>query len=285
MEALPPDSMLAAFNVPFTNSPNDYAKLADITPTTGVKWTGTFIVTIDADWYSEGIYEPGIAIITININTNGDTKTVLNSGGTIPWFMFALEDNGSGNTYTLLIHERPDVNKLGCWGNVIFTSDSNAISYYKNSNFGYLPSNSVSSIDENIYRDGGAIVITDTNKFSGSSRSIINIDGRLATYGNDLWHSPTFQNGWGNTGGGYAAAGYRKMPDGRIEIRGLVSGGTLDATIFTLPVGYRPTETRMFTAVQGDGSPVRINVSSSGAISTYNASNNAYQSLEISFYP
>jgi hypothetical protein len=66
----------------------------------------------------------------------------------------------------------------------------------------------------------------------------------------DTWHTvgaagePGFQNGW------VAAASYpaqfRKDPLGKVQIRGMVKSGTINATVFTLPVGYRPAQNVSF---------------------------------------
>ncbi len=54
------------------------------------------------------------------------------------------------------------------------------------------------------------------------------------------WTAPTLQNSWVDFGSGFAPAGYYKDPDGRVYLRGLVKDGTDNATIFTLPEGFRP---------------------------------------------
>src|SRR4051812_35523455 len=61
----------------------------------------------------------------------------------------------------------------------------------------------------------------------------------------DPWHvvgaagEPAFQNSWTNYGSGWATAGFRKDPLGKVRLRGLVKSGTL-ATVFKLPAGYWP---------------------------------------------
>lgn len=66
---------------------------------------------------------------------------------------------------------------------------------------------------------------------------------------NDGWHNvgeagePAYQNGWvdysaGTAVGDYTGAGFKKI-GGVVHLRGLIKNGT-NATIFTLPVGYRP---------------------------------------------
>lgn len=55
----------------------------------------------------------------------------------------------------------------------------------------------------------------------------------------DDWIAPTLLNSWGNLGVANQIAGYRKR-FGMTEIRGTIASGTMTATAFTLPVGYRP---------------------------------------------
>ena len=62
------------------------------------------------------------------------------------------------------------------------------------------------------------------------------------------WHNigaagePAFQGTWvaNGTQPSYNPPGFRKRPDGVVELRGSVKSGTLNTTVFTLPVGYRP---------------------------------------------
>lgn len=51
---------------------------------------------------------------------------------------------------------------------------------------------------------------------------------------------PAFQNSWTNYGGAEQVASFYKWGD-RIYLAGLVTGGTIPATIFTLPSGYTPS--------------------------------------------
>jgi len=53
----------------------------------------------------------------------------------------------------------------------------------------------------------------------------------------------TWANGWGNYGSGYPTGAYWKDALGIVHLEGLVANGTLNASIFQLPVGYRPAVT------------------------------------------
>ena len=50
---------------------------------------------------------------------------------------------------------------------------------------------------------------------------------------------PAFQNSWGNLGIGQERAAFRKDRR-RVHLGGVMFGGALDVTVFTLPAGYRP---------------------------------------------
>jgi hypothetical protein len=56
-----------------------------------------------------------------------------------------------------------------------------------------------------------------------------------------------FQNSWTDydTTGSWHPAAYRKVGD-RGEVRGLIKNGAANSVAFTLPVGYRPTQTLIF---------------------------------------
>lgn len=51
---------------------------------------------------------------------------------------------------------------------------------------------------------------------------------------------PTLLNGWANGTGAFRPLRYYKDITGQVHVNGIVTSGTLDATIFNLPVGFRP---------------------------------------------
>jgi hypothetical protein len=59
------------------------------------------------------------------------------------------------------------------------------------------------------------------------------------------WIYPTLTNGWVNLAP-YQPVSYRKRGD-IIEMRGIMNAGTLNVTVFTLPVGYRPPVSLIFS--------------------------------------
>jgi hypothetical protein len=78
----------------------------------------------------------------------------------------------------------------------------------------------------------------------------INVDlfgAQLAEKANrtqENWIAPILLNGWSNMGAPNAVAGYMKSTLGFVHIKAVLKNGvTADSTIiFTLPVGYRPSE-------------------------------------------
>lgn len=94
--------------------------------------------------------------------------------------------------------------------------------------------------------------------------------------------TPTFTNSWTNYGGDYAPAGYYKDKD-RVFLQGLIKGGTVGASAFTLPTGYRPSKRKIFT-VNSSNSFGRVDILSNGNVFIDGMCSNAYVSLEgISF--
>jgi hypothetical protein len=77
------------------------------------------------------------------------------------------------------------------------------------------------------------------------------------------WVAPALAGLWTDLGSGNANAGYTKSA-GRVCLRGVVTGGT--GTIFTLPVGYRPSETLNFPVVSNSAFG-HISITSAGVVS------------------
>lgn len=87
----------------------------------------------------------------------------------------------------------------------------------------------------------------------------------IGTVHYDPWHEPSLATGWSNVGDPFADAGYRRTPDGHVELAGLIQfTGTTSApvTMFTLPEGYRPDHTKVFTTSSNPGSGVTPTVRS-----------------------
>jgi microcystin-dependent protein len=97
---------------------------------------------------------------------------------------------------------------------------------------------------------------------------------KVATGSNtmDTWHlvgtagEPAFQNGYVNYGGGFAACGFRRFPDGKVKLKGLVNGPGASAVIFTLPPGYRPPGETKLNVVQTNSVVGRVDVAATGEV-------------------
>jgi len=63
---------------------------------------------------------------------------------------------------------------------------------------------------------------------------------------------PPFQNGWHNFGGGFSRAGFFKDALNIVHLKGTLTGGVSATVAFTLPVGYRPTES-LFVPIGSSG--------------------------------
>lgn len=120
------------------------------------------------------------------------------------------------------------------------------------------------------------------------------VTGGTGYYTPTDWTAVTFQNSWVNYGAPYQSAAYRRTTDGRVFLRGLVKGGTVPATIFTLPVGHRPPASCIFMGLSNHAtnplsSATRIDITSTGTVGagdpiTTGSDPSGYLSLEgISF--
>ena len=87
------------------------------------------------------------------------------------------------------------------------------------------------------------------------------------------WIVPAFMNGWVNFDNVYNPAGYFKDSLGIVHLRGLVKNGTNNTTIFTLPVGYRPSN-RELQAVQTNNNIIgRVDIFADGQVTVVSGSN------------
>jgi hypothetical protein len=89
----------------------------------------------------------------------------------------------------------------------------------------------------------------------------LHVAGNIAIDGiipNQEFQAPVFQGTWANFSNGFAAAGYYKDKEGRVHLRGTVwhGGAPVNTAIFTLPVGYRPSNSgRLSFSVNYDSGP------------------------------
>jgi len=99
-------------------------------------------------------------------------------------------------------------------------------------------------------------------------------------YGTDGWVACTLVNSWVAYGSPRANPEYR-IAGGVVHLRGMLKSGTWGATMFTLPVGARPTETR-FLPTMSNGVLSALDVASNGEVKVAGGAggSNAYVSLD-----
>jgi hypothetical protein len=90
------------------------------------------------------------------------------------------------------------------------------------------------------------------------------------------WVAPTLLNSWANFGAPHQVAQYRKIGD-MVYCRGLIRLGTFGSAAFTLPAGFRPPASVIFTSAD-NATPGEVTVDVSGNVIP-TATNNTYQSL------
>lgn len=91
------------------------------------------------------------------------------------------------------------------------------------------------------------------------------------------WITPTLSGTWVDYGAPWQGAGYRKLNNEVVELRGLVRSGTIGTAIFVLPAGFRPAADEYF-AVNSNGAFGTVSVDSSGNV-TPQVGSTSYVSL------
>jgi hypothetical protein len=129
--------------------------------------------------------------------------------------------------------------------------------------------------------DGGAHLWTEQK----GDLLTVTKDGNASLVGSitqQAWQTPTLQNGWVRYDPTtYNPPGYFKDSMGIVHLRGLVKGGTIQATIFTMPAGYTPEFRELFivassmptaTATRGSGHG-RVDILSDGQVLVWEGTN------------
>lgn len=177
------------------------------------------------------------------------TKT---SGGVI--FLKGMVRSGSGVIATLPPGYRPAMD-------VMYTTTSNQ---------------AASRID--IRADG-------TIFMSVGSNAWVSLDGIEFMPASTTYTAPTFANGWSNYAGSWQGAGYTLDGAGRVQLTGLIKGGTTTSgtPMALLPAGYRPDAyMHVLNDSANTGAHFSIDVSGNVLAKGYT---NTYQSLQEMFYP
>jgi hypothetical protein len=87
---------------------------------------------------------------------------------------------------------------------------------------------------------------------------------------------PAFQGAWKNLDNNATVPGtglqrslrFRKYPDGRVRVMGVVYAGTTSTALFTLPVGYRPPITDTAFEVVASGGPAYVGIAGATGVVT-----------------
>jgi len=131
---------------------------------------------------------------------------------------------------------------------------------------------------------GGTNFVSDT--FLRWIQQLVKRFNMLATI--EDWHEvgatnePAFESSWVNYDAGYDTAAFSITGTGVVYIKGLVKSGAAFATVFTLPVGYRPALDLIFSVIQGDNTAIRLTITSGGVL-IFTSTDNAFVSLSCSF--
>lgn len=94
----------------------------------------------------------------------------------------------------------------------------------------------------------------------------------------EAYTDATYLNSWVDYGATHNKAGYYKTLDSVVRLQGVVKSGTIGQPIFTLPTGYRPAKTLLFT-VPSNGAFGVLEIQTDGDVIA-TTGNNTYVSLE-----
>jgi hypothetical protein len=98
------------------------------------------------------------------------------------------------------------------------------------------------------------------------------------------WTAPTLLNSWVNYSASYAQAGYRILPGGLVQLRGLIKNGTA-GTLFTLPVELRPFYDHIMNGhTNPNGTVARVDIQAAGNVVATGYST-SWLSLSAIIYP
>lgn len=100
-------------------------------------------------------------------------------------------------------------------------------------------------------------------------------------YGDTAWTAPTYANSWVDFGGSLQTVGFRLVGT-RVVMRGTMKSGTINATAFTLPTGYRPGAQVIF-ACNANNAFGQLFVTSAGAVTPFSGSNLSFSLDTVAF--
>jgi hypothetical protein len=118
------------------------------------------------------------------------------------------------------------------------------------------------------------------------SNAAVASDYNSPTIPNDTWYAPSLQNSWVNFDAANSSnAGYLKMKEGPVALRGVMKDGTFadGTTVFNVPAGYRPIKTVTLDVV-ANGTACRVTIDTAGDVKVYGLSSAAFLSLDGKTY-
>ena len=142
----------------------------------------------------------------------------------------------------------------------------------QNGNF-YLNSGNLKLELGNLHIDKGNVGIGTEN-----SAAKLEVAGGETILQQESWQTPRLLNDWVNYGNGFNNAGYFKDSLGIVHLKGLVRGGTAD-TIFTLPLGYRPSARELHGVSCSPNTIGRVDILPNGTVRRH-VGDNAWISLD-----
>lgn len=166
--------------------------------------------------------------------------------------------------------------------------------------FQYSSGSAITHISNTDYRTAGAMPNGQAPSSNPSAGSVsfapsgniaaINVQSALeeldtekAAVAQEAWAAPSYSNSWVDYGGAFDTGGYFKDNFGVVHLKGLIKSGTVGATAFTLPTGYRPSTTKIF-ATSSNNVFGQVWIYSTGVVEPRSPSSNTWVSLEgISF--
>lgn len=97
------------------------------------------------------------------------------------------------------------------------------------------------------------------------------------------WITGTLGTGWSNYGAGFSTLAYRRK-NGIVYVKGLLAGGTTANPLTTLPPGFRPLETKIFSSNAGNVF-CRLDVANTGTIMWNVGGTSGFISLDVISFP
>ncbi len=298
-----------AYNGPnYTKTSDGVVVLKGLIKNSGTPTDGQVIATLPVSYrpsaylvFPSSTYPNNYA----RIDVNGNGEIIFRAGGSASWLSLDnirfVPDTGRYARTAISSFLNGWTNFGGSYAPVSYVVDNservdiqglmNVGTLTDNTTIFNMPTNLAPSLYMHIPAAGGtfgAFGISNTipgivSKGSGSSWMSTQTMYYPATYKN--WTNLTLQNSWAAYGGSYSTPQYTKAADRLVTLKGLIKSGTTTAgtIIATLPEGYRPSATVLYTGVSVNAY-CRIDIDSSGNI-IFQTGSNTWLSLDnITFY-